>query len=90
MGGETPLVSSVLMGAIPAKVAGVNEIIMVVPAPMGELNSLVLAAAAIAGVTRTFSIGGAQAVGKKISWPTSIFTPNPVLSMFSVNSIDVT
>jgi histidinol dehydrogenase len=50
------------MNALPAKVAGVDEIIMVVPAPAGELNDLVLAAAGIAGVDRVFTIGGAQAV----------------------------
>ncbi|MFX3620246.1 MAG: histidinol dehydrogenase, partial [Acinetobacter radioresistens] len=54
--------SSVLMNAIPAHVAGVSEIIMVVPAPDGELNPLVLAAAFLAGVSRVFTIGGAQAV----------------------------
>ena len=61
-GGKASYPSSVLMNAIPAKVAGVDEIIMVVPAPGGELNDLVLAAAAIAGVDRVFTIGGAQAV----------------------------
>ncbi|WP_213003995.1 histidinol dehydrogenase [Parahaliea maris] len=61
-GGKASYPSSVLMNAIPAKVAGVGEIIMVVPAPDGELNDLVLAAAAIAGVDRVFTIGGAQAV----------------------------
>ena len=54
--------SSVLMNAVPAHVAGVPEIIMVVPAPNGELNPLVLAAAYLAGVSRVFTIGGAQAV----------------------------
>ena len=61
-GGKAAYPSSVLMNAVPAKVAGVEELIMVVPAPDGELNDLVLAAAAIAGVTRVFAIGGAQAV----------------------------
>ncbi|WP_024299214.1 histidinol dehydrogenase [Methylomicrobium lacus] len=61
-GGKATYPSSVLMNAIPAKVAGVPELIMVVPAPKGELNQLVLAAATIAGVDRVFTIGGAQAV----------------------------
>ncbi len=61
-GGKASYPSSVLMNALPARVAGVDEIIMVVPAPGGELNDLVLAAAAIAGVDRVFTLGGAQAV----------------------------
>jgi len=61
-GGKAAYPSSVLMNAIPANVAGVGEIIMVVPAPDGIRNPLVLAAAHVAGVTRTFTIGGAQAV----------------------------
>jgi histidinol dehydrogenase len=61
-GGKAAYPSSVLMNAIPAKVAGVRELIMVVPAPNGEMNDLVLAAAALAGVDRVFAIGGAQAV----------------------------
>ncbi|MCF9047240.1 histidinol dehydrogenase [Acinetobacter nectaris] len=61
-GGLASYPSSVLMNAIPAHVAGVAEIIMVVPAPKGELNPLVLAAAYLAGVSRVFTIGGAQAV----------------------------
>ena len=61
-GGKASYPSSVLMNALPAKVAGVDEIIMVVPAPGGVLNDLVLAAAMIAGVDRVFTIGGAQAV----------------------------
>lgn len=61
-GGKASYPSSVLMNALPAKVAGVNNLIMVVPTPSGERNDLVLAAAAIAGVDRIFSIGGAQAV----------------------------
>jgi histidinol dehydrogenase len=62
-GGKAAYPSSVLMNAIPAKVAGVPEIIMVVPTPDGVQNQLVLAAAALAGVDRVFTIGGAQAVG---------------------------
>ena len=61
-GGKAAYPSSVLMNAIPAKVAGVAELIMVVPTPDGVQNELVLAAAAVAGVTRVFTIGGAQAV----------------------------
>ena len=61
-GGKAAYPSSVLMNAIPAKVAGVAELIMTVPAPGGQLNDLVLAAATIAGVDRIFQIGGAQAV----------------------------
>ncbi|WP_027149676.1 histidinol dehydrogenase [Methylobacter tundripaludum] len=61
-GGKAAYPSSVLMNAIPAKVAGVGELIMVVPAPHGETNQLVLAAAYLAGVDRVFTMGGAQAV----------------------------
>ena len=61
-GGKAAYPSSVLMNALPAKVAGVDEIVMVVPTPRGERNALVLAAAAIAGVDRVFAIGGAQAI----------------------------
>ncbi len=62
-GGKAAYPSTVLMNAIPAKVAGVAEIVMVVPTPDGVRNMLVLAAAAVAGVDRVFAIGGAQAVG---------------------------
>jgi histidinol dehydrogenase len=61
-GGKAAYPSSVLMNAVPAKVAGVGEIVMVVPTPKGERNAMVLAAAAIAGVDRVFTLGGAQAV----------------------------
>ncbi|MES0875166.1 histidinol dehydrogenase [Sinimarinibacterium thermocellulolyticum] len=61
-GGKAAYPSSVLMNAIPARVAGVEEIVMVVPAPGGELNPVVLAAAHLAGVDRVFTVGGAQAV----------------------------
>ncbi|WP_347255836.1 histidinol dehydrogenase [Brachymonas denitrificans] len=61
-GGKAAYPSSVLMNAIPAHVAGVEDIIMVVPTPRGERNALVLAAAYVAGVSRAFTIGGAQAV----------------------------
>jgi histidinol dehydrogenase len=61
-GGKASYPSSVLMNIIPARVAGVDEIVMVVPAPDGEVNELVLAAASVAGADRVFSIGGAQAI----------------------------
>lgn len=61
-GGKASYPSSVLMNAIPAKVAGVGELIMVVPTPRGERNAMVLAAAALAGVDKVFTVGGAQAV----------------------------
>jgi len=61
-GGKAAYPSSVLMNALPAKVAGVGELVMVVPTPRGEKNALVLAAACLSGVDRVFTIGGAQAV----------------------------
>ncbi len=61
-GGKASYPSSVLMNIVPAKVAGVDEIIMVVPAPRGEVSDLVLAAAAMAGADRLFTVGGAQAI----------------------------
>lgn len=61
-GGKAAYPSSVLMNAIPAKIAGVNELVMAVPTPYGELSNAVLAAAALAGVDRVFRIGGAQAI----------------------------
>jgi histidinol dehydrogenase len=61
-GGKAAYPSTVIMTAVPARVAGVGEIIMVVPTPDGELNELVLAAAALAGVDRVFTVGGAQAI----------------------------
>ena len=61
-GGKAAYPSSVLMNAIPAKVAGVGDLIMVVPAPKGEMNELVLAAAYLVGVDRAYAVGGAQAV----------------------------
>ena len=62
-GGKAAYPSSVLMNALPARVAGVRDLVMVVPTPHGERNPLVLAAACVGGVTRAFAIGGAQAVG---------------------------
>ena len=73
-GGKAAYPSSVLMNAIPAKVAGVKEIIMVVPTPDGIKNQMVLAAAAIAGVTRVITIGGAQAVGA-LAYGTATIVP---------------
>ena len=62
-GGKAAYPSTVLMNTLPARVAGVGEIVMTVPKPGGELNPLVLAAAALAGVDRAFAVGGAQAIG---------------------------
>ncbi|MDQ1920524.1 histidinol dehydrogenase [Massilia pseudoviolaceinigra] len=73
-GGKAAYPSSVLMNAVPAKVAGVAEIIMVVPTPDGVKNQMVLAAAAIAGVTRVITIGGAQAVGA-LAYGTATIAP---------------
>ncbi|MFN8990023.1 MAG: histidinol dehydrogenase [Betaproteobacteria bacterium] len=68
-GGKAAYPSSVLMNALPARVAGVGEVVMVVPTPGGERNPLVLAAAALAGVDRVFALGGAQAVAA-LAWGT--------------------
>ncbi|MFM2029784.1 MAG: hypothetical protein RL517_975 [Pseudomonadota bacterium] len=73
-GGKAAYPSSVLMNAIPAKVAGVQEVIMVVPTPEGARNPLVLAAAYLAGVDRVFTIGGAQAVAA-LAYGTKIIPP---------------
>ena len=73
-GGKASYPSSVLMNAIPAKVAGVKELIMVVPTPGGERNPLVLAAAALAGVDRVLCIGGAQAIGA-LAYGTETISP---------------
>jgi len=62
-GGKACYPSSVLMNALPAQVAGVNELIMVVPTPNGNKNDLVMAAAAICSIDRVFTVGGAQAIG---------------------------
>ncbi|MBN8430762.1 histidinol dehydrogenase [Microbulbifer salipaludis] len=100
-GGKASYPSSVLMNAIPAKVAGVDEIQMVVPAPDGQLNDLVLAAAAIAGVDRVFTIGGAQAVAAlaygtdsiarvdKIVGPGNIFVASAKRAVFGQVAIDM-
>jgi len=73
-GGKAAYPSSVLMNALPAKVAGVSELIMVVPTPGGELNELVLAAAHICGVDRVFAVGGAQAVAA-LAYGTELIPP---------------
>ncbi len=100
-GGKAAYPSSVLMNIIPAKVAGVKEIIMVVPTPDGERNDLVLAAAAIAGANRVFSIGGAQAVAAlaygtetipkvdKIVGPGNIYVATAKREVFGVVGIDM-
>lgn len=100
-GGKAAYPSSVLMNAIPAKVAGVSEIIMVVPTPRGELNQLVLAAASLAGVDRVFTIGGAQAVAAlaygtetipkvdKIVGPGNIFVATAKRAVFGAVGIDM-
>lgn len=100
-GGKAAYPSSVLMNAIPAKVAGVDEVIMVVPTPDGVVNDLVLAAAAIAGVDRVFTIGGAQAVGAlaygtetipavdKIVGPGNIFVATAKREVFGTVGIDM-
>ncbi len=100
-GGKAAYPSSVLMNAIPARVAGVAELVMVVPAPNGELNELVLAAAAIAGVDRVFTAGGAQAVAAlaygtatipkvdKIVGPGSIYVATAKRLVFGAVDIDM-
>ena len=100
-GGKAAYPSSVLMNAIPAKVAGVAELIMVVPTPDGIVNELVLAAAAIAGVDRIFTIGGAQAVAAlaygtepipqvdKIVGPGNIFVATAKGMVFGTVGIDM-
>jgi histidinol dehydrogenase len=100
-GGKAAYPSSVLMNAIPAKVAGVEELIMVVPTPDGTVNELVLAAAAIAGVDRVFTIGGAQAVAAlaygtqtipqvdKIVGPGNIYVATAKRMVFGTVGIDM-
>ena len=100
-GGKAAYPSSVLMNAIPAKVAGVGELIMVVPTPDGVVNDMVLAAAAIAGVDRVFALGGAQAVAAlaygtetvpavdKIVGPGNIFVATAKREVFGVVGIDM-
>jgi len=100
-GGKAAYPSSVIMNAIPAKVAGVPELIMVVPTPDGEVNDLVFAAAAIAGVDRVFAIGGAQAVAAlaygtetipkvdKIVGPGNIYVATAKRMVFGAAGIDM-
>ncbi len=100
-GGKASYPSSVLMNAIPAKVAGVSEIVMVVPAPGGDLNPLVLAAAAIAGVSQVFTVGGAQAIGAlaygtetvprvdKIVGPGNIYVATAKKAVFGTVGLDM-
>lgn len=100
-GGKAAYPSSVLMNAIPAKVAGVDELIMVVPTPDGEVNNLVLAAAAIVGVDRIFAIGGAQAIAAlaygtetipqvdKIVGPGNIYVATAKRMVFGTVGIDM-
>lgn len=100
-GGQASYPSSVLMTAIPAKVAGVPEVVMVSPAPRGQCNDIVLAAAAIAGVDRVLTIGGAQAVAAmaygtesvpkvdKIVGPGNIYVATAKRSVFGIVDIDM-
>ncbi len=100
-GGKAAYPSSVLMNALPAKVAGVPELIMVVPTPRGELNELVLAAAHISGVDRVFALGGAQAVAAlaygtetvpavdKIVGPGNIYVATAKRTVFGQVGIDM-
>jgi histidinol dehydrogenase len=100
-GGKAAYPSSVLMNALPAKVAGVSELIMVVPTPGGELNELVLAAAHICGVDRVFAVGGAQAIAAlaygtesvpgvdKIVGPGNIYVATAKRAVFGQVGIDM-
>ncbi|MGH1371435.1 MAG: histidinol dehydrogenase [Cellvibrionaceae bacterium] len=100
-GGKASYPSSVLMNALPAKVAGVDEIIMVVPTPDGEVNDMVFAAAAIADVDKVITVGGAQAVAAlaygtevvpkvdKIVGPGNIFVATAKRSVFGAVAIDM-
>ena len=100
-GGKASYPSTVIMNATPAKVAGVGEIIMVVPTPGGEKNALVLAAAALTGVDRVFTLGGAQAVGAlaygtqtmpqvdKITGPGNAYVAAAKRRVFGVVGIDM-
>jgi histidinol dehydrogenase len=100
-GGKAAYPSSVLMNAIPAKVAGVPELVMVVPTPRGQVNELVLAAARVAGVDRVFAVGGAQAVAAlaygteslpavdKIVGPGNIYVATAKRAVFGQVGIDM-
>jgi histidinol dehydrogenase len=100
-GGKAAYPSSVLMSAIPAKVAGVQELVMVSPAPDGQVNDMVLAAAAVAGIERVYTVGGAQAVGAlaygtvtipkvdKIVGPGNIYVATAKRAVYGVVDIDM-
>jgi len=100
-GGKAAYPSSVVMNALPAKVAGVGELVMVVPTPRGELNELVLAAAHVCGVDRVFAVGGAQAVAAlaygtesvppvdKIVGPGNIYVATAKRTVFGQVGIDM-
>ena len=100
-GGKASYPSSVLMNAIPAKVAGVEEVVMAVPMPGGQVNPLVLAAAAVAGVDRVFAMGGAQAIAAmaygtqlvpkvdKIVGPGNIYVATAKRAVFGACGIDM-
>ena len=100
-GGKASYPSSVMMNAMPAHVAGVQEIIMVVPTPKGERNDIVLAAAYVAGVTQIFTVGGAQAVAAlaygtetipqvdKITGPGNAFVAAAKRRVFGIVGIDM-
>jgi len=100
-GGKASYPSSVLMNAIPAKVAGVEQIVMAVPTPRGEVNEMVFAAAAIAGVDQVFTVGGAQAIAAlafgtesipkvdKIVGPGNIYVATAKRSVFGEVAIDM-
>jgi len=100
-GGKASYPSSVLMNAIPAKVAGVERIVMAVPTPRGEVNEMVFAAAAIAGVDQVFTVGGAQAIAAlafgtasipkvdKIVGPGNIYVATAKRSVFGEVAIDM-
>lgn len=100
-GGTAAYPSSVLMNAVPARVAGVNEIVMVVPTPRGQINPSVLACAAVVGVDRVFRVGGAQAIAAlafgtesvpkvdKIVGPGNIYVAMAKKAVFGVVDIDM-
>ncbi|MEY4590102.1 MAG: hypothetical protein RL497_2178 [Pseudomonadota bacterium] len=100
-GGKAAYPSSVLMTAIPAKVAGVAEVVMVSPAPDGQMNDMVLAAAAVAGVERVYTVGGAQAIGAlaygtatlpkvdKIVGPGNIYVATAKRAVYGLVDIDM-
>ena len=100
-GGKASYPSSVLMNAIPAQVAGVNEIVMVVPAPRNELSPVVLAAAAVAGVNRVYTVGGAQAIAAlaygtqsipkvdKIVGPGNSYVASAIRAVFGAVGLDM-